>query len=879
MSSRDLSFANYQKWLQSHGLIIRPQGIWAVVGEVKGSFGWKLHLSSTQTQALSLLEVVTPILLHLKVPFKVARDEEILGMLNEGSFGPTQVGKFITVYPDCEVSEFSLKVAEILIDATNGLCGPRILSDLHLEGVVYARYGSFSPPMERDRLGNVSAADPLGAGAYKVPFVPPVGIPNPFVTFIQKQQGPATHGLLGSRYLLIDSLNVHVKGSVYSALDLSCQENVRRVVLKEGRRHCVSDVWGRDIHDRLRHQQAMHNLLSTHVRVPKCGELFENDDKLYLPLEFVSGYSFSERHLKPFSQLEEEEQVQLLQQLSLVCEAVGELHARGVVHRDLSPRNIRIDDSSQIWLLDLELSHQIDDSAPAFPLGTSGFMSPQQEAGASPSFSDDTFALGALLVMCLTGMDPHRVLYSSLERVAEIVVLSGAPIGLCQLAANCISFNPIERPEAAELGIQLSNWTQIILNPGLLASNPISTKALAKTVTHSINWLLSGSATDESKRLWISPEIEALGHDATLKSPHAYKVYRSCSRGVAGVLLALCRLHRAGFENDQAKAQCNYVVDWLLDHELTPDDQMPGLHFGEAGVAVAIAEAIASGLVPIGNWLMPYIHEALRGPIDWPDITHGAAGQGIAALSCARLLNDTSLANYADLHVKYLLQLQEPQGEWKMPEGVSGMEGICYTGFAHGMAGITYFLASYSRLRPTSELADAAEDAATLAGDRLAQLAIRSADGSLAWPMWIGGKESWRWWCHGSPGIALGFLELARLKQSDKYASLARDALRSHPTQPRHSNLSQCHGLSGLGEIMLNAHHLLDEREWLDRALSIGEIIYALAHDENSQAAWLVENPFHPTADLMIGCSGVAHFLARLSAGSSAQFGMPLALD
>jgi lantibiotic modifying enzyme len=322
-----------------------------------------------------------------------------------------------------------------------------------------------------------------------------------------------------------------------------------------------------------------------------------------------------------------------------------------------------------------------------------------------------------------------------------------------------------------------------------------------------------------------------------------------------------------------AAKQVNLAVDWLLSHEATPDDQMPGLHFGEAGVAVAIAEAVKSGLVEDGDWLLPYLHEALSAYIDWPDLTHGAAGQGIAALNCAFLLNIPDLAFYSHRCVDYLLEHQNADGSWSCPDGVEGMEGVTYTGFAHGVAGIVYFLATYSHHLNISNGKFAAE----LGGKWLLEQARSSDDEeSLWWAMRSDSDESWRWWCHGSPGIALAFLALFRLTGKQQYADIARSALRTHPFEVRYSNLSQCHGLSGFGEILLEAFHVLGDPEWLARAENVGLTLHALARQDESGVCWLVENPFRPTADLMIGCGGVAHFLARLSSHQTTNFGMPL---
>jgi hypothetical protein len=108
---------------------------------------------------------------------------------------------------------------------------------------------------------------------------------------------------------------------------------------------------------------------------------------------------------------------------------------------------------------------------------------------------------------------------------------------------------------------------------------------------------------------------------------------------------------------------------------------------------------------------------------------------------------------------------------------------------------------------------------------------------------------------------------------------LARDALGVHPISPCHPNLSQCHGLAGLGEIYLEAARVLGEAPWRDRATRISATLTGLRQSDANGTYWVVENPYIPTADLMIGSAGVAHFLARLARHDALSVGIPLGVD
>jgi len=101
-----------------------------------------------------------------------------------------------------------------------------------------------------------------------------------------------------------------------------------------------------------------------------------------------------------------------------VCDALAAVHAAGVVHRDLKPSNIflavdREDPAGpeRVKLLDFGIARveweETRITNTGGPLGTPGYMSPEQEAGNSEiDGRSDVFALGAVLFECLVGEPP-----------------------------------------------------------------------------------------------------------------------------------------------------------------------------------------------------------------------------------------------------------------------------------------------------------------------------------------------------------------------------------------------------------------------------------------------------------------------------------------
>jgi serine/threonine protein kinase len=881
---------DYSQLLTNLGINSYLQFPWAMVGETNLTQGWKLHISSITTEAATLLAIVAPVLQEYQVPFKVAINDTVLSQLNEGHLGDTQIGKFITIYPDSDNNARNL--AEILIKITTGFSGPVIPSDLRLSDVVYTRYGGFKSIQIQDRLGlsfpAIYASDgSLVRDLYSVPFVPPEGVTNPFTNFSFSSE-QSSNQQFGSGYLFLELIKQHPKGAVFRVLDVRIQENVGMKIIKQGRKYCVSDKYGRDVRTRLKHQEYLHKFLSGLVPIPQVDNYFEVNGDGYLPFEYIEGQSLDEfaSNLlanRSWGSLTNEEQIQLLSYLEQLIAALQKLHAAGYVHRDLTGANIWIGSDEQVYLLDLELTHAVDDKNPVFVLGTPGFMSPQQASAMPPVFADDIYSLGCVMISLLTGLPPHLVLFAGEEqRVNQLLGLTnGAPIELIEVVAKCVKGDAQERPSLEIIQSVIEGSKKRISSRKGAKTQRKKEEFISKfSNIDNLIWkaqqgLIDAVVSDSETGLWLSSSVNSISH-SDINVARSYEVRRSANIGVSGVVYLLSRLARFGYGNEAVQKRVENAIKWLLTDNNAPHKQLPGLHFGEAGVAVAITEAIAGGLIERNSDIDAFLVQALSGKLDWHDITHGASGQGVAALYCGDRLQDETLLNLSHRCADYLIKTQKDDGSWVAPSGVDKMSGETMTGFAHGVSGIVYFLAEYAHRFGSKE----AESAWLSGADWLFASAILSDDEqALEWYHSDAHQEKWKWWCHGAPGIALTFLRLYELTQNEAYAEIATHALQVHPVDIKYRNLSQCHGLSGLGDIYLEAARVLGDKQWLERANAIANTLFHLCREtENGSLTWLVENFHQPTADLMVGASGVVHFLLRFSL-SGEKISSPLLLD
>ncbi|MDP9001702.1 MAG: serine/threonine protein kinase [Myxococcota bacterium] len=155
------------------------------------------------------------------------------------------------------------------------------------------------------------------------------------------------------------------------------------------------------------------------------------DGTAYLVMELLHGESLAARlgskgHLTP---------VELLPIAMQVCDALAAVHAAGVVHRDVKPSNIFLaadrDDPSgpeRAKLLDFGIARveweETRITNTGGPLGTPGYMSPEQEIGSGEvDGRSDIFALGAVLYECLVGEPPPSQSPSGLVRTGENVAV------------------------------------------------------------------------------------------------------------------------------------------------------------------------------------------------------------------------------------------------------------------------------------------------------------------------------------------------------------------------------------------------------------------------------------------------------------------------
>ena len=194
---------------------------------------------------------------------------------------------------------------------------------------------------------------------------------------------------------------------------------------------------------------------------------FTREGEPYLAMEWLEGETLS--HRLSHGRLALDESVALARR---VAEALGAIHAHGIVHRDIKPQNLVLPggEVDRVKLVDFGIARRKIETRPvtrtnAF-VGTPAYTAPEQARGSSEvSARADVFSLGCVLFECLTGQPPFvggdlmavlvKILFDEAPHVSELCADVSPALG--DLVARMLDKDPSGRPaDGAALAAELT---------------------------------------------------------------------------------------------------------------------------------------------------------------------------------------------------------------------------------------------------------------------------------------------------------------------------------------------------------------------------------------------------------------------------------------
>lgn len=203
---------------------------------------------------------------------------------------------------------------------------------------------------------------------------------------------------ISGRYKILEMIGGGGMSNVYLAHDMILDRDVAIKVL----RYDFSNE--DDLHRRFQ-REALSATSLTHPNIVNIFDVGEDGDIHYLVMEYVEGKTLKQ-YIVDSAPLQPYEAVEIMKQLT---SAISNAHQNQIIHRDIKPQNILMDDEKNVKITDFGIAMAL--SATSFTqtnsvLGTVHYLSPEQARGGTATKKSDIYALGIVLYELLTGKLP-----------------------------------------------------------------------------------------------------------------------------------------------------------------------------------------------------------------------------------------------------------------------------------------------------------------------------------------------------------------------------------------------------------------------------------------------------------------------------------------
>jgi serine/threonine protein kinase len=564
------------------------------------------------------------------------------------------------------------------------------------------------------------------------------------------------------------------------------------------------------------------------ARVPAVFGLFSAGSGVALVTEWISGAEALRAAAAFGGRGQARNEHGLLSLCARIAGAFADLHEAGLLHGDVHPRNILVEASGSVRLIDFGLAREICAASPHDARGGVPFYFDPEYASAlrqrrsiARSAAGEQYSVAALLYQLWTGA--HYVNWS-LER-DELLrqIVEDDPIGF---EARRI---PVWRALEQVLRRALDK------DPGRRFPD-------VRSLTAALQALLEQAQArdDRRRRGRQAPAIErelldravdryGLG-GAALRDGLPQAPFASIAYGAGGVAYALLRIAQrrldprllAAADLWSQKAYALAAADGAFYNAALEIERRTvgsiSLFHSEAGLHCvrALVSAAQGDLVSVHRALQAFVEHSKR-PCAADDATAEidlTLGKGGLLLGCAELVESISDAPMFDLTgirargdqicSDLVAVLTEPIGS---------SNDLKPLGIAHGWGGLIFAVLRWTRAMrrdPPVDLRSRLQELATLAEPHGA---------GLHWPVQHGGSTFMEGWCNGSAGHAMLFAMAHDVFRESSFGELAeRAAISANSSASTLGTL--CCGQGGIGYALLALYRLTGSQTWLQHARS-----------------------------------------------------------
>jgi eukaryotic-like serine/threonine-protein kinase len=224
---------------------------------------------------------------------------------------------------------------------------------------------------------------------------------------------PSKLDTLPSRYRDAERIGSGGMGEIYRATD---QELGRDVAVKVLAARYAQDE---PFRARFKREALAAARLSGHPNIVTIFDVEEHDGRPMIVMAYMAGGSIEERAKgrAPCSP------AQVLDWLEEAASALDAAHEAGIVHRDVKPANLLLDDRGHVHVADFGIASAVGMDSftkTGTVLGTAGYLSPEQARGERATAASDRYALAIVAWELLTGRRPFEARSATEEAAAHI---------------------------------------------------------------------------------------------------------------------------------------------------------------------------------------------------------------------------------------------------------------------------------------------------------------------------------------------------------------------------------------------------------------------------------------------------------------------------
>jgi len=260
----------------------------------------------------------------------------------------------------------------------------------------------------------------------------------------------ARGSIFSGRYEVIEELGRGGMGRVYKVLDKEINEEIALKLLKA---EIADDI---ETIERFRNELKLSRKIS-HRNVCRMFDFNKEEDVYFITMEYVTGENLKSL-IRKTGQFSIEKALIIARQM---CEGLAEAHRLGVIHRDLKPQNIMIDNEGYAHIMDFGIarSHKTEGITETGKIvGTPEYMSPEQIEAEKIDSRSDIYSFGVILYEMVTGKLPfegNTPISVALKHKTEIPAdprefNAQIPDEISRLILKCMEKEKIMRHQRAE---------------------------------------------------------------------------------------------------------------------------------------------------------------------------------------------------------------------------------------------------------------------------------------------------------------------------------------------------------------------------------------------------------------------------------------------